>query len=441
MVSSLAAGIVDELLVVAGQRVDQGQPIAKLLDTDAKLALRQAEASLRLADADVKRAEAALAAARMSLEHPNELRAALADAESLYSETKILLDNLPFAIEAATVQLQLATENVDRKERAGDAIAGRILREARGELATAKSELAELQARQPSLLLQLEALQRKQSALRHQLQLMTEQKRALAESEAMLAAANARREQAVLARKALQLRLDRMTIRAPIAGRVLTVDARPGSRLAGLDRTSDQNASFVASLYDPAQLQVRVDVRLEDVPEVQTGQPVTIKTAVCEEPVAGEVISVTTQADVQKNTLQVKVAMTAPPDVITPEMLAQVTFLAPPQSTPTADAEQQRLRMLVPRNLVATHEGGACVWVADRQKGVALRRSVQIGRAGTEQLVEVCQGLDPTTKLIVTGRESLEENARIRVVGENPAAMVPFVAAERGSSNKDKIVQ
>jgi hypothetical protein len=232
-----------------------------------------------------------------------------------------------------------------------------------------------------------------------------------------------------------------MTIRAPIAGRVLTVDARPGSRLAGLDRTSDQNASFVASLYDPAQLQVRVDVRLEDVPEVQTGQPVTIKTAVCEEPVAGEVISVTTQADVQKNTLQVKVAMTAPPDVITPEMLAQVTFLAPPQSTPTADAGQQRLRMLVPRNLVATHEGGACVWVADGQKGVALRRLVQIGRAGTEQLVEVCQGLDPTTKLIVTGRESLEENARIRVVGEEPTAMVPFVAAERGSSNENKIVQ
>ena len=67
--------------------------------------------------------------------------------------------------------------------------------------------------------------------------------------------------------------------------------------------------------------------------------------------------------------------------------------------------------MLVPRMLVAGTDTGASVWVADALNGVARRQSVQIGRAGTDQLVEVTQGLDPTVKLIVAGRESLSDGA------------------------------
>lgn len=419
VVSSLATGIVEQLLVAEGQLVEKDQPLAKLIDIDAKIALQQAEANQRLAMAEVTNAEADLTAARIALEKPNELKAALADAESLLAETKLTLGNLPYTIEAAKTRYQLAVDNVDRKERAGAAVAGRLLREARAEMAAAQSARAELEARGPTLELQVAALERKRAALHEQLQLMSEQKRAVAETEALLTAAQARSDQARLAVDAARLNLDRMTIRSPIAGRILSLDCRPGKRLAGLDPISEQNSAAVVSLYDPNKLQVRVDVRLEDVPQVRVGQPVEIATAALAKPIAGEVLWVTTRADIQKNTLQVKVAIKDPPAVITPEMLAQVTFVAPPQAEKATVENDDPLRLLVPRQLVSGGEGGSLVWLADVEHGVARQQAVQLGRAGTDQLVEVATGLDPTAKLIVGGRESLVAGARIRIAGED----------------------
>jgi len=418
VVSSLAEGVVQELYAVEGQTIERGKPIAKLFDTDAKLAAQQADANLRLCHAELQNAEAALAAARTALENPNELKAALADAESSLSETKLVLGNLPYMIEAAHARRQLTEESVARKVQAGAAIAGRVLQEAKAELAAAQSALAELESRGPTLQAQKEALDRKYTALREQLRLLTDQKRAVAGAEAALAAANARRDQAQLNSQKTALNLERMTIYAPISGRVLTLDAQPGKRLVGMDPASEQNSSAVISMYDPKSLQVRVDVRLEDVPHVQIGQPVQIQSAALAKPIAGEVLWLTTRADIQKNTLQVKVSITDPPQVITPEMLAQVTFLAPPQPVETADSDEPPLRLLVPRPLIVDAESGATVWIADTVAGVARQQPVQLGRAGTDQLVEVVQGLDPTSKLIVSGRESVKVGGRIRVVGD-----------------------
>jgi RND family efflux transporter MFP subunit len=419
VVTSLAPGVVESLFVVEGQRVERGEPIAKLNDVDAKLALEQAQAARRLCEADIQSAEATLTAARAALANPNELQAALADADSMLAETKLILGNLPFMTEAARSRRQLAAENVNRKQLAGDAIAGRVLREAKAELAAADSALQELESRGPTLEKQAEALERKRAALGEQLTLMSELKRAVATAEAALAGAKARRDQAQLTVDAAALNLDRMTIRAPITGRVLTLDARPGTRLAGMDPMSQQTSSAVVSLYDPKSLQVRVDVRLEEVPQVQIGQPATIETAALSTPLSGEVSWVTTRADIQKNTLQVKVTIRDPPAVITPEMLGQVTFLAPPQPKSVADSENEPLRMLVPRALVVGGEGGSSLWIVEAGQGVARQQTVEVGRAGTEQLVEITHGIDPTAKLIVAGRESLTNGARVRITGED----------------------
>jgi multidrug efflux pump subunit AcrA (membrane-fusion protein) len=431
VVSSLATGIVEQLLVAEGQLVEQGQPLAKLIETDARIALRHAEASSRLATAEVTNAESKLTAAKVALEMPNELKAALADAESLLAETTLTLGNLPYSIEAAKTRHQLAAENVDRKQRAGNAIAGRLLREAQAELAAAQSALAELQAREPTLVCQVSALERKRAALHDRLQLMNEEKRAVAEAEALLCAAQARSDQARLAVDAARLNLERMTIRAPIAGRILALDCRPGKRLAGLDPISESDASAVVSLYDPKSLQVRVDVRLEDIPQVQIGQPAEITTAALPHPLAGEVLWMTTKADIQKNTLQVKVAIKDPPAVITPEMLAQVIFVAPPQPVKSADGEQKPLRLLVPRQLISGGDGGSTLWIADIEHGIARQQTIQLGRAGTRELVEVTKGLDPTTKLIVGGREKLVAGARIRVAGEDEASGLAKARTQR----------
>lgn len=417
--TSLAPGVIQELLVVEGQHVEKGEPVATLIEIDSKLALAEAKAKHQLQVAEVHRAEATLVAARANFAKPLSLQAALADAETLLAKNELELRSLPFALEAARTQQELAADSVRRKEAAGDAITGRVLREARAQLATAINSVNELEAREPTLKAQHKWLQQKRAALAEKRKLLTDETRALAEAEANLMVAKARAQQTQLAAEVSELRLERMTVRSPIKGCVLSVEARPGQRLSGINPHSAQGSSAVVSLYDPASLQVRVDVRLEDVPQVQLGQRASIESAALPGAIEGEVVSVTTLADIQKNTLQIKVAITSPPKVIKPEMLCKVTFLALPSPVVKDEQGKSPLRLFMPQSLVTTGEGGASVWVADLTKNVAQRKSVEIGSGATEQgLVEVVSGLQPTDKLIVSGREALAEGTRVRVTGE-----------------------
>jgi len=206
--SSLAPGVILDMLVIEGQHVEKGEPVAILIDTDARLALAQAKAKQTLQQAEVSRAEATLAAAKTNLAKPVNLQASLADAGALLAETQLAVGNLPYALEAAKTNQQLAEENVRRKELAGDAITGRVLREARAELATATNMVNELTARKPTLAMQMKSLQQKWDASAEKLKLLTEETRALAEAEANLAVAKAKAEQAALQVKVAELRLD-----------------------------------------------------------------------------------------------------------------------------------------------------------------------------------------------------------------------------------------
>jgi|ADGO01.1.fsa_nt_gi Multidrug resistance efflux pump len=110
LVSALAEGIIAELLVVEGQEIEAGQPVARLIDTDAKLALEQAEADLALKVAEVQSAQAELKAARLRLENPVHLQAVLSEAESLLAKTETELARLPFLLE----QLRLRSNTPGR---------------------------------------------------------------------------------------------------------------------------------------------------------------------------------------------------------------------------------------------------------------------------------------------------------------------------------------
>ena len=102
------------------------------LGGDARIVVAEAEARYEMQKGELQRAEAALAAARTNLEKPVVMQATLADADAVLAQTRRELDNLPFAIEAAKTQQALAAENVRRKELAGGAITGRVLREIAG---------------------------------------------------------------------------------------------------------------------------------------------------------------------------------------------------------------------------------------------------------------------------------------------------------------------
>ncbi|HEX5104647.1 MAG TPA: efflux RND transporter periplasmic adaptor subunit [Pirellulaceae bacterium] len=419
MASALVEGVVDKLLVIEGQEVTAGQPVAKLIDAEARLAAREANVALRLRRSELPVAEAGLEAAQATFDQPVQLEAAHAEAEAELARLNTEIKNLPFLIKAAEARLTFAEQELTRKKAVADAVAARVVQLAQSEFDSATAALQELKERGPTLEIQQKAWQRKCDALHTRWKLKTEETRALAEATAQVESAKTRVEQAELVVEAANLRLERMTIRAPITGRVLALHSRPGQRLMGMNAASERDASAVVSLYDPAQLQVRADVRLEDVPQAQMGQPVQIQTAASPQPLAGKVVAITSQADIGKNTLQVKVSIDEPPAVIKPDMIAQVTFLAPQIPGRSTDSENDPLRMLVPRELVEKTENEAVVWVTDPATSVARRRVVQLGQAGTSQLVEVAQGLSPLDKLIVSGREGIADGTRVRVTGED----------------------
>jgi RND family efflux transporter MFP subunit len=419
VVTALAEGVVDRLLVVEGQPVEAGEPVATLIDTDARIALADAEAALRLKEAELAAAQAEIVAAKTAMEQPLQLQAALADADSELAKVKTEMSNLPFAIRAAEARLELAEKDLAGKKSVGEAIAGRSLQRAQSEASSAAAAVEELKSRLPNLATEAEALERKRTTLRQQLQNKTEEKRRFAEAEANLKAAEAKLQGAKLAVDVAQLRVERMTLRSPIAGRVLALHAQPGKRLMGLNAASERDASAIVSLYDPKSLQIRADVRLEDVRQVVPGQPVEIETAASDAALSGKVLLATSVADIQKNTLQVKVAIHDPPAVIRPEMLVQVTFLAPERPTSESNESEERLRILVPRQLVKIEAGSTRVWLADQTRGTAHLRTITLGKASAGELVEVADGLSPTDKLIVGGREGLADGERIKVTGQD----------------------
>ena len=435
--TALAEGVIERLLVVEDQIVKAGEPIAYLIDADAKLALKQAEADLKLEQAQLASAEAALAAARTNLEYPLDLQADVADSEAVLAKAQTEQTNLPFQIQSAEARVRLARQDLEGKAGVEDAISGRAVQRAQTEVDSAQAALEELKVRAPRLAREVKAMEQKLAALAKQLELKTEQKRAVAEAEASVQAAMARVEQAVVAVETSQLRLERMTVRAPVGGRVLDLISQPGMRLMGQSAQGSPDASTVVTLYKPDMLQVRADARLEDIPRVRVGQPALIRTAALAEPIEGEVLFLTSLADIQKNTLEVKIAIKSPPSVLKPEMLVEVDFLAPPN--PNAGQESsEELKILVPLPLVQADAGGAVVWIADQAAGVARMKSVQMGAGARGNLVEV-EGLTPADKVIASNHAMLEDGARIRITGEEPAQPIDNMAyVERANSTADE---
>ncbi len=417
-VAAMVEGVVEQVLVVEGQDVQVNETIAKLVDADAKLAVRQANASLRLKKSELASREAEWKAAKLRFENPVHLQAPLAEAQSLLAKSETELAKLPFQIRIAEAQLKFADENLVGKEASQGAISGRLLSQARNDRLSAFATVQELQQRKPRLESEIDALRNRVDALSRQLSLLIDETRQVEDSAARRTAAAASLDEAELVVELAELRLRRTNVQAPIPGRVLRVLVQPGSRVMGLEVSGSQSSSTVASMYDPDRLQVRVDVRLEDFAKVSPGQPVRIETASIREPILGTVLLPTSSANIQKNTIEVKVAIDQPPDGIRPEMLASASFLAVASESNASESHKEKLTLFVPRELVQSNDRGKFVWIVDVSNR-AIRRRVVIGTAKTGALVEVDGGLFPTDRLIASGYDSLSDNSKVVIRGEH----------------------
>ncbi len=416
-VAALTAGVVDELLVVEGQLVDRDEPIAKLISQDAELLLRQAQANLSLREGELARAEAELKAAKARLEQPVHLQVILAEANGMLAKSRTELARLPFLIEAARSAEGFAKINLRGKRAAHGGLTVRQVQQAENEYVTANATLKELLDRQPFLQKEVDALIQKVSGVETQLKLLVEEHRQSEEAKAKVQSAEATVVDAKVQVEQAELNLSRTVVKSPMRGRILRLLVSRGTRLMGLETAAGQNTSTVAQMYDPSRLQVRADVRLEDVPKIQIGGKVDIQTASTKDTIQGRILQSTSSANIQKNTLEVKVELIDPPESICPEMLVTTTFLAPKQK-PDPTTASNLARISIPQQLIGADESGSFVWIVSPDLR-AIRREISLAQGSSGVLREVTSGLTPTDKLIVQGRETLSAGKPLKILGED----------------------
>lgn len=418
-VAALAAGVVEKLLVVEDQAVKAGETIAELVKDDASLEYDRAMAVFQLREAELDEAKAAFTAAETRFAQPVHLEAALNEAEASLAKIETELKNLPFELRRAEADSKAMTRDHEGKVSAKGVIAAIKIDIAEGKATSAKALVEELRNRSASLRKEQAALSGRRDALKTQLKLLADETKAKDTAQAQVKAAKARVSEASVVVAEAKLQLDRMTIVAPVDGRVFRLVAHPGARIgSGMTQMAGHDGSTVVTMYRPSQLQIRVDTRFEDVPKVSFGQPVEVDNPALSSPLTGKVLFVSSEADIQKNTLQVKVEISDPPEVFKPEMLVDVTFLAPKRQETSAEPSQE-VKLYVLQQLIQSGDGGSWVWLVDQSDGVVRKTTVQTGTVGTNGLVEITSGLNVSSRIVTRGSEGLQDGDRIIVTNED----------------------
>jgi len=412
-VPALADGVVREVLVLEGQSVTAGDVLVRLVDEDAKIVLIRAQAELAMREAEALTAKAAVEAAQRSWDHPVARVGALQAAQAARAEIEAELAHLAKTVEVARAKLAISADQLERqrqaRSRSVDAVSEAELERARLNHAVAQAELDATVARRPVLEAQGTKAASDVTAATHALELRIAETLELAQAQSGLARARAAVEVAKAGVAQAALCLERMEIRALVDGIILRREVAPGSRLGAT------HAAHVAYLYQPGKLQVRIDVPLADAAKVVVGGRVKVVVEVLpDREFAGTVKRISPEADIQKNTVQVKVALDSPDPALTPEMLARATFLA--VELPAGPTSEESEMLFAPAQYLGKDAAGEFAWVvaSDRIE----RRSIARGTAAQQGWVEVRSGLVAGDRIAAMPPDSLQAGLRVKVVGE-----------------------
>lgn len=228
-----------------------------------------------------------------------------------------------------------------------------------------------------------------------------------------------------------ELLLRRMEIVSPVSGVVLQRLVEPGSRIMlDAEGPAAGMAGIVLKLYSPEKLQVRAEVPLADAAKVGIGAEAEVQTEAASDRIyRGRVSRIVHEANIQRNTVQVKVAIDDPDEVLRPEMLTRVKFFSSPGDAPSGVAAARPApadgppEVMVPESALANRDGDrATVWLVDRhargESPVAAARSVEVIRAGraTDGYLAVRADLRPGDRVIVSPAADVAEGVRLRLV-------------------------
>lgn len=345
--TALTDGVVSEVHVLEGDLVEAGQPLATLIDEDARLTRDAVAAELAMKQAEF---EAHCVEVQTSLQKLAAKQAIRAQAEAAAEEAVDRFDRLTRSPAEATTESDRVSARLEKTRReAAVAIADARIREISWDFNRIAYE-----------------------TLAHQ--------HGLEVARTMLDEA--------------ELNLQRTEITAPIHGRIMRLFAAPGDKkMLAMD---EMESATIAILYDPEKLQVRVDVPLADAAGLMVGQPARIRCSLLPDAVfEGEVTRIAGEADIQRNTLQAKVRVIAPDDRLRPEMICRVEFF---QSTkPTADGVRQTdpagdLAVFIPESALI---GDSQVWICDVDSSRLEARDVVATQDFREGWLRIESGIRP----------------------------------------------
>ena len=401
--TGLANGIVESVHVLEGDAVEAGQLLVQLVAEDAELALSQTRAELA-------RAQARLTAAQIDLDEPIALRRAAAIAKAQVDAKQAALTRLDAEVASEKARLDELTAAYDRLARLdGRAVSDLKVEEAKYRAQSQRAVLEAIRQRQPELQAQLETAEAEHAAAKRNLELQTQLKRARDEAVAAKDAAETAVQEA-------ELRLKRMTIHSPIGGVVMARLVGPGSKVM-LDMDAPHSAHTI-HLYNPKQLQVRVDVPLADAAKVGLGQRADIIVDVLPDVVfEGSVTRLVHQADIAKNTVQFKVAVTAPSPLLKPDMLARVKFYSgesgPSISHTSSDAGSGSPVAVRASAVVEQGDQPYVWWVSPISQRIE-KRTIAVGDPRGDGSVTITSGLNPGDLVVDEPASDLQENQRVR---------------------------
>lgn len=402
---------VAEVLTVAGDHVKAGQLLVRLDGERAGLDLQSAQrrldklkAAVQAANADLGRAEVAARNARAAInlaKDEGSADVAAATAEMSRNDALVKAAELTVKVEEELRRTGVINSDVrvlQARQQREVALADRVSANARLDKSRT---LAAVRSRQAEL--------------------------AAAAADADLVSLRAKADEAgqeaagaeVDVRKA-KLELDRTRLVAPVDGVVLQLNVRVGSLMGGKS-TAVEHKDAAVTLYDPAMLQVRVEVPVGKFGHVRPGQPVVIEFEDLLPGVRlpGAVLGDAHLANVARNSVPVRVSLPEPPPAaLRPDMISSVRFLAPKGNEPTSPQTTQR--PIVPRRLLRLDGNAATVWVVEPGNRAAIR-SVELApgeRDRTGDMVEVLTGLNPGDKLIASGTDGLTPGRRVRITGD-----------------------
>ncbi len=203
--------------------------------------------------------------------------------------------------------------------------------------------------------------------------------------------------------------VDATVIRAPVTGTVLERNVEVGE-LVTTGFVGERGAKgYVIAMADLNDIQVELDISQDDFARIFMNQRALVATdAYRDRDYAGEVVEISPEADRQKATVQVKVQILEPDELIRPEMNANVSFLAARDGGPSGEESRMAPRVRVPSAAVVD---GNSVFVVVGER--AVRRPVRVLRT-TSEGVEVEQGLAGGEDVVLSPPDDLEDGSRVR---------------------------